>query len=189
MADPIFRTDDGTRWGAGKGADLTAVEADLNFWAVLERIVAMKTDPPVPVGIANVVVNGTQMTVVLTDATVLGPFTLPYAAFTWRGNWAPVTSYGLLHIVKVLGQGVFLVIKAHESLATFDPDQVVGGDFVYIRMLGSTELAWVLVSTITGATHTPTAGTMGNYLRCTNVAGCVVSLPSDKDLNIPLGTE
>lgn len=132
MAEPIYRTTG--VWGVGKGSNLTREEVDGNFWALVERIVALETGGEAPVGIANITVVGTQMTIILTDATELGPYTLPTAHFVWRDEWTPNTVYGALNVFTV-GYSVYLVNVAHESAATFDPDRVIGANPAYILML------------------------------------------------------
>lgn len=66
-------------WGTGKGSALTAAERDQNDYEFDTRITALETSPPTANGIANVVVNGATFTVVLDDATELGPFDIPVA--------------------------------------------------------------------------------------------------------------
>lgn len=64
-----------------KGANLDATEVDNNFHDVDDRITELEDNPPAATGISNITVNGTQMTIYLADATVLGPYTLPQANF------------------------------------------------------------------------------------------------------------
>lgn len=68
-------------WGAGKGSNLTPAEVDGNFYDLVLQIAAIISGVPAPVNISNIVVVGTQMTIVLEDATEFGPFTLPQANF------------------------------------------------------------------------------------------------------------
>jgi hypothetical protein len=75
----VYRT--AGAWGAGIGANLSAAQIDGNFWGHEERIEAIETSAPLPNNISNIFVTGTQMTIVLEDATVFGPFTLPQAPF------------------------------------------------------------------------------------------------------------
>jgi hypothetical protein len=75
----IYRT--AGAWGAGIGANLSAAQIDGNFWGHEERIEALETSAPEPNNISNILVVGTQMTIVLEDATEFGPFTLPQAPF------------------------------------------------------------------------------------------------------------
>ncbi|MER9355571.1 hypothetical protein NKI61_20075 [Mesorhizobium sp. M0514] len=64
-----------------KGSNLTPDEVDDNFEGHEERITELEDNPPVATGISNITVVGTQMTIYLADATVLGPYTLPQANF------------------------------------------------------------------------------------------------------------
>jgi hypothetical protein len=68
-------------WGAGKGSNLTPAEVDGNFWDHEGRIAELEDSAPEPNNISNILVTGTQMTIVLEDATEFGPFTLPQANF------------------------------------------------------------------------------------------------------------
>lgn len=79
MANPTYRT--AGVWGAGKGSNLTPEEVDESFWALVERLVALETNPPAPVEISNIELVGTQLTIYLEDGTEYGPYTVPQANF------------------------------------------------------------------------------------------------------------
>ncbi|TPN44859.1 hypothetical protein [Mesorhizobium sp. B1-1-7] len=64
-----------------KGSNLIPAEVDGNFTDLDGRVTELEENPPEAVGISNIVVSGTQMTIYLADATVLGPYTLPQANF------------------------------------------------------------------------------------------------------------
>ncbi|TIX27295.1 hypothetical protein [Mesorhizobium sp.] len=64
-----------------KGSNLNATEVDNNFHDVDDRLTEIEENPPAATGISNITVSGTQMTIYLEDATVLGPYTLPQANF------------------------------------------------------------------------------------------------------------
>ena len=66
-------------WGAGQGSNLSAAQVDENFYSIQQWIDAFEADPAPPNGIANIVQEGSQITIYLDDATALGPFTLPSA--------------------------------------------------------------------------------------------------------------
>lgn len=117
----IFRTDDQTKWGLGKGANLTALEIDGNFWELLSRIQAVEDNPALPPAISNIQVVGTQMTIFLDNGVIFGPYTLPSAMIHYRGDWLPGTVYFELDLVLVPGKGVYLVLRDHTSATTFDP--------------------------------------------------------------------
>ena len=114
----LYRTDDLTRWGTGKGANLAPVEIDLNFWELAQRLVAVETGGAAANGIANIGVVGSQMTVYLEDGTALGPYTLPTAMIRYRGDWAISTAYNEMDLVTVPSTGVYLVLRDHTSSAT-----------------------------------------------------------------------
>lgn len=117
-------------WGAGKGANLTPAEVDGNFHDLATRVGSLETDAPQPVNIADITVVGTQMTIVLEDATSFGPFTLPQA------NFRPA-----------------------------------------------------IVATVPDATYQPVLSDGNTYKRCTNAAGCVVTIPANATVAFAVDTE
>jgi hypothetical protein len=68
-------------WGPGEGTNLTAAQVDENFYTVDQKIDSEIAALPEPNCIANIVQDGTQITIILDDATEEGPFTLPQANF------------------------------------------------------------------------------------------------------------
>jgi hypothetical protein len=143
-------------WGAGKGTNLEASEVDNNFWSLAEAIIALQNNPPLPNGIASITVSGTQMTITLTDGTVMGPFTLPVLTFRWRGEYSAGTAYAALDVFTVstgnpfidpatVRYGIFLVQIAG-AYGTFDPDLTdTGGSPVFLQLFGSVD---TLLSTL-----------------------------------------
>jgi len=113
-------------WGAGKGSNLQPTEVDNNFWSIAEAILDLQSNPALPVGIESITVSGTQMTITLTDGTVMGPFTLPVLTFRWRGEWVPFAVYAELDVFTVLNVGIFMALLDHSSGAEFDPDITAG---------------------------------------------------------------
>jgi hypothetical protein len=126
-------------WGSGKGANLQPGEVDNNFWSIAEAIVALETNPAMPVGIASITVSGTQMYITLTDSTVLGPYTLPVLTFRWRGEWEPNADYVALDVVTVTNTGIFMCQVSHTSGDTFDIRQEIGGTLVWLQLFGSVD--------------------------------------------------
>lgn len=130
-----FRTTDGSRWGAGKGSNLSATEVDLNFWELLQLIQALP-DLPDLVEISNITASGSQMTIHLSDGSTR-VVTMPTATFRYRGNWAAATAYTKLDLVRVLDaiddadNGLYLITVNHTSAATFDPARTISGNLVY----------------------------------------------------------
>jgi len=64
-----------------KGSPLTSDEADGNITDLDGRVTFVEDNPVQPTSIANITVSGSQMTVILTDATELGPYTIPRVPF------------------------------------------------------------------------------------------------------------
>lgn len=126
-------------WGAGKGSGLTSAEGDENFWELLERIVALETNPEAPVSISFfTVTEGGQFTVTLTDHTIQGPFPLPTAQWTFVGAWSASREYSAFDVFTFNG-GIYLVLIDHVSAATFDPNATDGlGHDEYALMIQST---------------------------------------------------
>lgn len=115
-----FRTNDGTRWGAGEGHDLTPTEVDLNFWEVLERLDAVEADPPEPVSIDHITVTESTFTIFLTNGASQGPFNFPAAKFDVI-PWTPNTLLFPNTFVTEAGN-TYLVLLPHTSGASFDPN-------------------------------------------------------------------
>ena len=159
-----------------KGSNLTAAEVDGNFSDLNGRVVSLETNPPVAIGISNIAVSGATVIFYLSNGSTFGPFTLPYAVFTVRGDWAAATGYFALDLVFVPGSGLYLVAADHTSAAAFDPASAN-----YDLVVPS--LNPVPVATITGTTYTPNANEANKYFRCTNAAGCLITLQSDFQVN------
>lgn len=109
-----YRTDDGARWGSGKGSDLSPAEVDINFWDLIQRMIAQEARPDPSAGIDHFSTSGTSLYVHMTDATVLGPYDLPFATFNARGEWTVDTSYSVLDTFTING-GLYVVIFDHIS--------------------------------------------------------------------------
>lgn len=134
----LFRTTDAMQWGTGKGSPLTAAEVDENFYTLATKVKDIQDNPPTPVEIANFQVVGSQLKIFMNDGTEFGPFTLPYAAFTFRDEWLPDgVQYYELDLVSVAGRGLFLVRLDHLSDTEFDPDAIDGdGNLLYLKVFG-----------------------------------------------------
>jgi hypothetical protein len=132
----VYRTDDGGRWGTGKGSNLTAAEVDVNFWDIIQRILNLENNPPVAVSIRDFTVVGNQLTINMTDGSTKGPFTIPTSQWRWTGPWSPNTAYGINDIFSD-GGAVYRVAVAHTSNPSFDPALLVEGNYVYNLLLES----------------------------------------------------
>lgn len=117
-------------WGAGKGADLSAPEADGNFYDLDQRVKALAENVPQPVSVHHTEMVGTTFTVHLTNGQVDGPFDIPFAQLTSRGSWGPGVEYNRLDYVSQ-GGVTYIVNKAHQSPPIFDPEYSVDGEYAY----------------------------------------------------------
>jgi hypothetical protein len=109
---------------------LSAAQFDGNTDDLNGRIIALEDSPPEAVSIDSISVTGDQMTFTMTDASTLGPFTLPVAFENDRVNWTPLTVYAVNDTFGVAGT-FYRVIFAHTSGLTFDPgaNDGLGHDF------------------------------------------------------------
>lgn len=125
---PIYRTNDGARWGSGKGSNLTPTEVDLNIWELRTAIDDLVANPPEAVSIVSVSQSAdkTQITFNTSDSETIGPFTLPVLEFRWRDAWEPDTLFEVLDIFQVVGVGLYAVVANHTSGSVFDKNMVVG---------------------------------------------------------------
>ena len=107
-------------WGTGKGARLTSLEGDGNFYDHEQRINELESVAAVG-GIHEITVIGNQLTIEMTDGSTFGPFSLQNATWTWRGEWLPATVYLSGDIISYEG-ALYLVLTNHTSEASFDGD-------------------------------------------------------------------
>jgi len=143
----VYRTSGA--WGPGTSADLSPAQVDNNFWQLFQDVQAKAVQG---VGISNFTVTGNQMYVVLTDHTLLGPYTLPTVQLTFKGDWQPSYSYNANDIITH-GGSTYLVLVNHVSAATFDPNASIGGKQLYGLLLQNP--ACIL----------PAGGATGTFLR------------------------
>jgi len=129
-----YRTDDLARWGSGQGFNLTAAQVDINFWDLVQRMIAQEARPDPSAGIDYFEIVGINMYVHMTDATVLGPYELPVATFQDRGEWQPETIYSKMDTFSVNG-GLYVVIFDHTSELTFDPGANDGAGHDYYQLM------------------------------------------------------
>ncbi len=117
----VFRTTDAAKWGIGKGAKLTSVEVDLNFWYLLMLIADLQNNPALPLEIQSISVAAGQMTITLSDGvTQFGPFDLPEQAFAWKDAFVGGATYDKFDIITA-SDGAYLVLQSHTAASTFDP--------------------------------------------------------------------
>jgi hypothetical protein len=126
----VFRTDDFTKWGAGKGSNLTAVEFDNNNWDLLSRILALETNAPQPNNIDHFEVIDQQFFVHFVDSSVLGPYDFPVLQWKFVQQWQGDHDYFKNEVFTFNGS-IYLVLRNHHSDTVFDPgaNSGTGQDF------------------------------------------------------------
>lgn len=136
MVDAItYRTNDATRWGTGKGSDLTATEIDINFWALFSQIAATLDHQNAASVISSITASGNNLFITLGDGTVFGPFTLPTANWNFRQDgWLPSTPYKPFDVFSYQGS-LYLVLFQHVSAATFSPNANDGQGHSFYKLL------------------------------------------------------
>lgn len=126
----IYRTNG--PWGAGKGAKLTPVEVDGNFFDLHTRLATIE-GAAAPVPITDITVDGGLMTITVQGGEeFLIP--LPVLTFTPRGTWAHPNHYNFLDIVTVAALGGYLVVQGHDTETPFDPLRLISGNPVYQKL-------------------------------------------------------
>ena len=129
-----YRTDDLARWGAGQGFNLSPAQVDINFWDLIQRMIAQEARPDPSAGIAYFSIDGVMLYVHMTDGTTLGPYQLPVATFQDRGGWTPDTPYSKMDTFNING-GLYVVVFDHTSAATFDPGANDGAGNDYYQLM------------------------------------------------------
>lgn len=125
-------------WGAGQGSDLSAPQIDENFHTLHLRVEDLENNPPVAVSIDHFTVEGTLLTITMTDGSEQGPFVLPVAQWRWTGPWQAVTQYFVGDIVEESGNTYFVRVQ-HISEATFDPTLTTVDGLVYQLILAKAQ--------------------------------------------------
>lgn len=179
----------------GKGSQLTSLEGDYNNFKLATGVVDLQV---LMASVGAGIVSGTQDTpttfsFTLSDATVIGPFTIPTTAFNGRGEWQPSVSYAVNDMVYY-GTGIYIVEVAHVSDTTFDPNATDGNANDLYGLVFDIAGAGSAVRTTTfkteaNLTHTLTSLDPGAIWDCTNAGGCVVTIPDDSTYDAPLDTE
>ena len=162
----IFRTDDFTKWGAGFGSDLSAIQVDLNFWYLKQAVETLQDDmPAAAVGIVDFSVTGDQFFVNMTDESVQGPYQLPAVRWNNRGVWAEDTEY-LIDDVFTVESIAYITLFSHMSVAPFDPGANDGfGNDYYAVLMDFHQYVVPQVDRITNNTFTPTRADVQKYWR------------------------
>lgn len=174
MSGIVYRTNNPSAWGNGQGSDLAAAQIDMNFWILYSSILALQDHALTTENqIDYFSVVGDQMFVTMMNHQVFGPFTLPVASWTFRGQWEPATSYAPMDVVTE-NNSVYLVLFAHISAATFDAgaNDGDGHDFYGLMITGST------------GSGLPDGGTIGQVLQVLD-NGSPTGAPITQWTNLP----
>jgi len=127
-------------WGPGKGANLTPAEVDKNFNELLTAIQSLAASGPKE--ITAIEISGTQMSLRLSDDSIIGPVGLPLAYPTWRGAFVGETIYKRGDLVRAFDTTVtpallswYAVNIDHTSDVAFNPARTINSQFVYSRII------------------------------------------------------
>jgi hypothetical protein len=174
-----------------KGSNLTAAEVDANFRELEEAIADFVA--PEGRGILSMSVVGDQLYVNLTDATQIGPYTLPTVAYRWRDEWAAGTEYEVYDFFSVAGDGVYLVLQEYtspedttEGPATFDPSVENTEGPLLEKMFGTPSNGPILFAFETGD-FTLGADHFGRYVRTNSASPVTVSIDLEANSGIAEG--
>jgi hypothetical protein len=174
-----YRTDG--PWGTGKGSNLTPAEIDTNFHNLNEKV---EEEGPPPVGIATIEVQGQTFVVILTDATELGPFPLPVAAFRWVGSYNDNAGFDPGDVFTVEETpgilDVYLTTASFEKATAFDATETdTEGAPVMQRMFSIPDGRKIVVEArIDSFTLAPSMA--GKYQRTFGPAAIEVLIPTDE---------
>jgi hypothetical protein len=142
LAPIKYRTDDVAKWGTGLGHNLAAVDFDLNFWNVDQRLVALETaDPPTALGLRDTdpfTFVGNIMTIHLNDGSTRGPFLIK-VGWVLRGPWEAGATYLENNLLIGPDQAAYMVQTNHVAAPTFDANATDGsGHKLYALLLPAT---------------------------------------------------
>lgn len=125
---PIIFRNNGA-WGVGKGSKLTSLEADGNFWELLQRVVGLE-DAPAEEPITDIDFTGGVMTITVAGGATFST-ALPVSVFVPRGTWTHPSHYTFMDVVNVPTLGTYWVLQTHDTQTPFNPDRIIGGNPVY----------------------------------------------------------
>lgn len=171
-----------------KGSNLTPTEVDGNFSDLDGRTTILEAQlPALTFEELDFSVSGSDFYVHIGTATY-GPYALPVFSFVdlFRGEWLPSTSYSINDLFTAPG-GLYVVIFAHTSGSTFDPNanDGMGHDFYQALLVNPAIPSYDRPDT----TFTPQFSDANSYSRCSNASGCLVTIPENSDIAFPLFTE
>lgn len=117
-----------------KGSPITAAEYDDTIHNLDDRVTAIEVSDSDAIGIDHFVVEGTQLTIVLTNAVEHGPFQLPSRTWRMTGPYLPGITY-LVDDVFTANNNLYYVRVQHVSPDEFDAALFTIDGFAYVLML------------------------------------------------------
>lgn len=171
-----------------KGEELTIPEIDGNFIDLDGRLAALETAFSVNPAIEDFEVIGSDFYVLMSDATVLGPYPLPVVTPNPRGEWTPFTSYSKYDWVHFEG-ATYQILFNHTSAASFDPGAESGGYDLYEVMVPAPDIFAppVITETLSAFQHSLTKA--NKYVRCTHIDGATITIEPDATINHETASE
>lgn len=171
-----------------QGFPLNSPQADGNIHDLDDRVQAIEDNPPVAVGISNIVVSGTKFSIHLEDATIFGPFDLPVMELKWKGEWEALTGLFAFDLFKYQSSGIFLALQDHVTEAIFDPLLETTEGPVYQQIVGPFALAYPhLVHT--DAELVLTLDHANTFIQCQQTDGTDVIVPHNDSVAFEEDTE
>lgn len=113
---------------------LSSVQGDENIRTLNSRLQALELDPPSAVSIDHFVVEGTLLTIYLSNGSSQGPFVLPTAQWRWTGEYVIGITY-LPGDIFTESSNVYFVRVMHVAPDPFDANLFTGDGFAYIKIL------------------------------------------------------
>lgn len=164
-------------WGAGKGAALTTVEVDTNFYNLKLAVEELQGVGLAPESIGTIVQVGDVLTITGSGGTNFGSFTLPSRRMNPTGDWTTATEYAIDDLVYQAAS-VYACAEAHTA-GTFSADLAAG---YWVLVLEAQDLALNDLSDVSAGApasgnllvHNGTAWTANS--NCVLAAGAYLSI-------------
>lgn len=121
---------------ADKGSNLTHAEVDTNFYEVSTLADTTENALLSPVSVEDVSVEGSALTITLSNGDEKGPYNLPAPKLTYRGSFQAGYPYQIGDLFAA-NDNVFLVIQGFISAATFNSEDTLSGQPIVIPILGT----------------------------------------------------
>ena len=100
-------------WGPGKGANLEPAEVDSNFFDLGTRVDFIEDNPPAAIVPIAMSIEGSALTIGLSNGDVLGPVTITMPMPEWRGDWQPAMPYAEMDFVIAPDNSLVAVLIPH----------------------------------------------------------------------------